>query len=149
MSLASLASYRQSYAHFFLTFIRAMWRALIAFCLSILSQALWARICAHMHPLDYHAAPLILEAYFSLRVFLYASSMALLNSFTSLSRYSWAMTPQQIADGLTGTMLQEGTYSGYRGNDIINASIHKTRFSGLALYPFGASAGMSAMLLEG
>jgi len=126
-----------------------MWRALVASCLSILSQALWARICAHMHSLDYYAAPLTSEACFSLRVFLHASSIALLNSFTSLSRYSWAMTLQQIADGLTGTMLQGGAYSRHRGNDIITASIHKTQFSSLALYPFGAGASMRAMLLEG
>ena len=105
MSPASLASCRWLCAHFFFTFMRAIWRALVASCLSIPSWALWARICAHVHSSDHYAAPLVLGAHFGLRVFLHASLTALLNSFTSLSRYSWAITPQQIADGSTGTML--------------------------------------------
>jgi hypothetical protein len=148
MSPASLASYRQLCAHFFFTFIRAMQRALVASCLSILSRALWARICAYVHSLDHHTAPLTSGACFSLRVFLHTSLIALLNSFTSLSRYLWAVTPQWIADRSTSTMLRGGAYSRHRGNNITNASTHETQFSSLALYPFGAGASMS-MLLEG
>jgi hypothetical protein len=40
-------------------------------------------------------------------------------------------------------------YGRHRGNNIANTSTHKTQFSGLALYPFGAGAGMSTMLSEG
>jgi hypothetical protein len=90
---------------FFFAFIRAMWRALVASCLLIPSQALRATIWARVHSSDHHVAPLGSGARFGLRVFLHASLMAVLKSFTSLMRCLWAMTPRRITNGSAGTVL--------------------------------------------